>query len=117
MARSPSSQAAGQSGTDWVIEVASIRVFNLWNADRSGSAEFVSQIGLASHAADDEYATRSPPYQEFPLCRLKKAASTVDGQSASSRPPPGPVRNPCTAPGGMNTRVPGPTSSAGSASV
>ena len=47
----------------------------------------------------------------------KNAFSTVDGQRHSRRPPSGPVRNPCTAPGGMKTNVPGPTPSAGSESV
>lgn len=47
----------------------------------------------------------------------KNAASTVDGQRHSSRPPSGPVLKPWIAPGGMNTKVPGPTPSAGSVSV
>jgi predicted enzyme related to lactoylglutathione lyase len=56
---------------------------------------------------------RAPPS----VLSLKNAASTVEGQKQMSLPPWGPVRKPWTAPGGIKTNVPGPTSSTGSASV
>ncbi len=58
-------------------------------------------------------------YSSAALCvdPPKNAVSTLEGQMQSSRPPSGPVRNPCTAPGGMKTKVPGPTPSAGAEPV
>jgi hypothetical protein len=57
-------------------------------------------------------------HREPPSVRMSKnPASTVEGQKQMSLPPWGPVRKPWTAPGGMKTNMPGPTSSTGSASV
>lgn len=66
---------------------------------------------IASAVASLGQVTYETPHEP------KNAASTVDGQRQRSRPPFEPVRNPCTAPGGMKTKVPGPIPSAGSASV
>jgi hypothetical protein len=64
-------------------------------------------------AAWSGIAYREPPS----VLSSKNAASTVEGQRQMSLPPCGPVRKPWTAPGGIKTNVPGPTSSTESASV